>query len=152
MKNKKPVIAVFGGKEADDHLLKEAEFFGHLAAEAGWIVICGGKGGVMEAVCRGMDLMGGVTIGFLPEAHTKNANKYLTVPLATGLGYARNEILATACDAACAFGGKYGTLSEIAHTLNYGKPIASVSSWDIDGVCKCESALEAFSWIKEQIS
>lgn len=152
MKNKKPIIAVFGGKEADDTTLKEAEFFGHLSAEAGWVIICGGKGGVMEAVCRGMDLMGGTTIGLLPEAHAEEANKYVTISLATGLGYARNEILATACDAACAFGGKYGTLSEIAHTLNYNKPIASVGSWNVDGVQKCESALEAFEWIKKQIT
>jgi len=152
MKNKKPIIAVFGGKDADEMTLKEAEFFGHLAAEAGWVIICGGKGGVMEAVCRGMDLMDGITIGLLPEAHTKKSNKFVTIPLATGLGYARNEILATACDAACAFGGKYGTLSEIAHTLNYNKPIASVGSWDVDGVHICDSALEAFEWIEEKIS
>mgnify|MGYP000145778953 CR=1 FL=1 len=151
MKNKKPIVAVFGGKEADDIILKEAEYFGHLAARAGWVIICGGKGGVMEAVCRGIDLIGGISIGLLPETHPNEANQFLTIPLATGLGYARNEILATACDAACAFGGKYGTLSEIAHTLNYNKPIASVASWDVDGVHKCDTALEAFEWIKKQI-
>jgi uncharacterized protein (TIGR00725 family) len=152
MKKKKTMIAVFGGNEADEETLKEAEFFGHLAAEAGWIIICGGKGGVMEAVCRGMDFMGGITIGLLPEAHVKKANKFVTIPLATGLGYARNEVLAVACDAACAFGGKYGTLSEIAHTLNYGKPVATVRSWDVDGVRVFDNAIEAFEWIKEQIT
>ncbi len=152
MKHKIPVIAVFGGKEADEKTLKEAESFGHLAADAHWIIICGGKGGVMEAVCRGMDEKGGMTIGLLPESHSHYANQYVTVPLATGLGYARNEVLALACDAACAFGGKYGTLSEIAHTLNYQKPIAGVRSWDIEGVYICQNAREAFEWIKKQIS
>mgnify|MGYP000453935143 CR=1 FL=1 len=151
MKRKKHIIAVFGGREAEQKLLKEAELFGQLAAEAGWIIICGGKGGIMEAVCRGVDSRGGISVGLLPEGHDREANKYVSIPLVTGLGYARNEVLALACHAACAFGGKYGTLSEIAHTLNYKKPIASVESWSIDGVHECENAREAFEWIQTQL-
>ncbi|KUK54869.1 MAG: TIGR00725 family protein [Marinimicrobia bacterium 46_47] len=151
MKHKKHIIAVFGGREADQKVLEEAELFGQLAAEAGWIIICGGKGGVMEAVCRGVDAKGGISVGLLPEGNDLEVNEYVSIPLATGLGYARNEVLALACHAACAFGGKYGTLSEIAHALNNQKPVASVESWKIYGVHECKHAREAFEWIQAQL-
>ncbi|MDD5581907.1 MAG: TIGR00725 family protein [Candidatus Marinimicrobia bacterium] len=151
MITRKPLIAVFGGREADEKTLKEAELFGQFSAEAGWIILCGGKSGVMEAVCRGVAEKGGLSIGLLPESDKASANEYVTISIATGLGYARNEILALACDAACAFGGKYGTLSEIAHTLNFQKPVASVYSWNIEGVHVCQTAREAFLWIKKNL-
>jgi hypothetical protein len=98
-----------------------------------------------------VDTLGGISVGLLPEAKANEANEYVGIPLATGLGYARNEVLALACHAACAFGGKYGTLSEIAHALNHQKPVASVKSWKIHGVHECQHAREAFEWIQTRL-
>ena len=104
--------------------------------------------GIMEAVSKGCNEAGGTVIGILPGIDHSDVNPYVTIPIATGIGLARNEILASACDVAVAISGRYGTLSEIGHALQYGKTVISLGSWDIDGVIKAETVEDAIRVIK----
>ncbi|GEM_PF-5999254 len=71
---KKILISVIGGRKVEKALLKEAEGVGRLLAQRDAILICGGLGGVMEAVSRGMRSEGGLTVGILPQDRRDNAN------------------------------------------------------------------------------
>ena len=88
----------------------------------------------MEAACRGAREGGGTTVGILPGADRVEANPFVDVAVATGLGEARNALVVRSADALVAVGRGYGTLSEIALALKAGKPVVGVDSWDIDGV------------------
>lgn len=85
----------------------------------------------MEAACRGARERGGLTIGILPGGHASEANPYVDVPVATGLGEARNVIVARTSACLVAVGGEYGTLSEIALALKAGIPVVSLDSWQL---------------------
>ncbi|MHC4954820.1 MAG: TIGR00725 family protein [Planctomycetota bacterium] len=131
------IIAVVGGGGAESHdVLETARELGAALALAGHLVACGGLGGVMSAVSEGARAAGGQVLGILPGTGREAANEYITIPIATGLGEARNAVLATCADAVVAVGGGHGTLSEIAHALKLGKPVfALVSQWgSIPGV------------------
>lgn len=127
-----PLIAVIGQSTCDGETGRLAEEVGRLIAEAGAVLICGGMGGVMEAACKGAWEAGGLTIGILPGETRQSANRYVALPIVTGLRDARNVIIARTCQAAIAISGKYGTLSEIAYCLAHGKPVVSLRSWEID--------------------
>ena len=127
-------VAVVGAGRASDDEALAAEAVGRALAEAGAVVVCGGLGGVMEAACRGAKDGGGTTIGILPGANRADANPYVDVALATGLGEARNALIVRAVDVLVAVGGEYGTLSEIALALKAGKPVVGVGTWEIRGV------------------
>jgi len=88
-------------------------------------------GGVMKAACRGAKSAGGLTIGILPGTNASEANPYVDIPIVTGLRCARNVIIARTAQAVIAVGGKYGTLSEIAFTLNFGKPVVGLGTWEM---------------------
>jgi uncharacterized protein (TIGR00725 family) len=77
----------------------------------------------MEAAARGARAAGGITIGILPGTNPDEANAYITMPLATGLGEARNAVLVRSADAVIAIGGEWGTLSEIALASKIGRPV-----------------------------
>jgi uncharacterized protein (TIGR00725 family) len=143
----RPLISIFGGRDVSAELLYEAELFGKLAAEAGWIILNGGRMGVMEAVSKGILAAQGLSIALLPGENLESANPYNQIALPTGIGFARNEILACAGNAAVAFGGHYGTLSEIAYALSMGKTVVGVKSWEIPGMVKAANARAAFQEI-----
>lgn len=136
-------VAVVGGRRASKALLKEAEAVGALLAGRGAVVLSGGLGGVMEAASRGASGAGGVTVGILPQEHRGRANRYIEIPVATGLGIGRNVVIARTADALIAVGGEYGTLSEMAFALQMGKPVVGIGSWGIRGVVEAENADEA---------
>jgi len=140
---KKPVIAVIGGRKTGKLLLMEAEKAGRLLAGRGAILVSGGLDGVMKAASKGAKAAGGLTVGILPQEHKEEANKYIDVPVATGLGIGRNVIIARTADALIAVGGEYGTLSEIAFALQLGKPVIGIRSWDIRGVIPAYDAEDA---------
>ena len=123
------IIAVLGGRECDEQTYQLAFDVGRAIAERGAILLCGGRTGVMEAACKGAVSAGGLTIGILPGSDKNDANPWVKIALPTGIGVARNAIIARACDAAIAIGGKYGTLSEIAYCLQLNKPICGLNSW-----------------------
>ncbi len=146
---KKILISVIGGRKVEKSLLEQAESVGRLLAKKDAILICGGLGGVMEAVSRGMKSEGGLTIGILPQNHREKANPFVDIPIATGLGIGRNAIIARAADAVIVVGGEYGTLSEIAFALQMGKPVVGISTWNIKGVISAQDAGEAVNKVYE---
>ncbi|HWF51606.1 MAG TPA: hypothetical protein VG294_13290, partial [Solirubrobacteraceae bacterium] len=120
-----------------------AETVGRLLGEAGAVVVCGGRGGVMAAGCRGVTQAGGTAVGILPGLDCAEANEWVTVAIATGLGELRNGVIVRAADAAIAIGGAYGTLSEIALALHAGVPVLGLGTWKIDGVEEMDSPEDA---------
>lgn len=123
-------IAVIGPGLADKRVESLAYSVGKLLGQAGFQVYCGGLGGVMEAACRGAAEAGALTVGILPGSVLTEANRYVKVPVATGMGEARNLILIRSVDAVIAIGQGYGTLSEVAFALRMGVPIVLLESWD----------------------
>lgn len=116
-------VGVIGAREARPDQLAAAEDLGRCLAERGLTVLCGGRQGIMEAVCRGVVAGGGISIGILPDGDAEAANVYVTVPVATGLGIARNAIVARAALCLVAIGGGYGTISEVALGLQFEKVV-----------------------------
>ena len=125
-------IAVLGGREVSDELLRMAEEVGRRIAEKGAILITGGLMGVMEAASRGAHQAGGLVAGVLPMDDPEAANPFVDVVIATGLGVARNAVILHSADGAIAVGGRYGTLSEMAYALQLGVPLVSLHSWPVD--------------------
>ena len=127
-------VAVVGPGSAGEEQVAAAEEAGRLIAARGALLVCGGLGGVMEAACRGARGAGGTTLGLLPGDDRRDANPFVDVALATGLGEGRNALVVRAADAVLAIGGGYGTLSEIALALRAGKPVIGLDTWEIEGV------------------
>jgi uncharacterized protein (TIGR00725 family) len=119
----RPPIGVIGPREASEAELAFATALGRGLAELGVVLLCGGLVGVMTAVSRGAAEAGGTVVGLLPDGDWRVANAWVTIPIATGIGVARNAIIARASLALVAVGGGYGTLSEIAYGLQFGKPV-----------------------------
>lgn len=128
----KTLIAVIGGGEPPKEALVQAEEVGRRIAEAGAAVVCGGLGGVMEAVCHGAHQAGGLTIAILPTGHWSDANPDVDIALPTGLGVARNVLVVMSGHAVIAIDGSYGTLTEIAHSMELSKPVFALSSWNLE--------------------
>ena len=97
----------------------------------------------MEAACRGAKATGGTTVGILPGTDRTDANPYVDVALATGLGELRNGIIVRTADALIAVGGAFGTLSEIALGLHADKPVVGLGTWDIDAIIEVDTPDEA---------
>ncbi len=136
-------IGVIGGARPDMASREAAVRVGELIAIAGAVLVCGGLGGVMEAAALGAKKAGGLTIGIVPDGSTSEANPAIDVPIATGIGYARNSIVALNADALIAIDGEYGTLSEIAYGIIYGKTVVGLGTWDIRGVIPARTPEEA---------
>ena len=124
-------VGVAGASQAEAALLEQGERLGRRLGEAGVVLVCGGGGGVMEAVCRGARAAGGTTVGLLPGLDRDDANPYLSVAVPTGLGQGRNLLLVRASDALVAVGGGFGTLSEIALALRTGVPVVGLATWSL---------------------
>lgn len=124
-------VAVVGAGEADDETARRAETIGRLLGEAGAVVVCGGLGGVMAAVCRGAKSAGGRTVAILPGLDRSAANEWVDIAIATGLGEARNALVVRSADVVVAVGGEYGTLSELALALKAGTPVVGLGTWQL---------------------
>ena len=125
-----PIIGVIGGSAPAVEEATAAEAVGRALAEEGAILICGGRGGVMEAACRGAKAAGGLTIGILPGISRDEANPYVDISIVTGMGEARNSIIVRSAQAVIAIGGSYGTLSEIGFALAFGVPVVGLGTWE----------------------
>jgi uncharacterized protein (TIGR00725 family) len=125
------IVAVIGGARCTPAEAEAAETTGRLLAEAGAVLVCGGRGGVMAAACRGAKSAGGLTVGVLPGDDASQANQWVDVPIVTGLGEARNTIVVRSAQAVIAVGGSHGTLSEIAFALKWGKRVVGLGTWEL---------------------
>lgn len=132
------VIGVMGPAACDPQTAELAREIGRGIAEYGAVLLCGGRGGVMEAAAEGARSRGGLTVGILPGASARDTppNPHIDLALFTGLGEARNWINVCASDVVIAIGGGFGTLSEVALALKAQKPLVLIGSWqfEIDGV------------------
>lgn len=138
------VIGVIGSGSCGSKTAAQAERLGELLAGRGAVIACGGLGGVMEAVASGASRAGGMVVGILPGSDKSSANRYVTIPIATGMGHARNVIIAHTADALVAVEGEHGTLSEIAVGLKLGKPVVAMGRWSrMDGVTPADSPEDA---------
>jgi len=144
-------VSVIGGSSVPPETAAAAERLGERLAERGHEVVCGGLGGVMEAVCRGAASAGGETIGIVPTARRADANPHVTVPIATGMGHARNALVILNGDAAIAVDGSHGTLSEIGLALAHGRAVAGLDTHAVDGVEAVESPREAVEYVERAV-
>lgn len=116
-------LAIVGSREATTEQAEVAYRIARALAGAGMAIVCGGKIGVMEGAARGARDAGGICIGLLPEEEATYGNPYLTVALPTGMGLARNMLVARTASCLVAIGGGLGTISEMAMALQWGKPV-----------------------------
>ena len=159
---RKICISVIGSGSNDGTLspqmAKIANEVGKEIADRGAVLICGGLGGVMAEAAKGAKERGGLTVGIIPGEDPDSANPYIDIPLPTGLGFARNVLVAYSGDVVIAVNGRLGTLSEISYALIKKKPVIGIHTWNLgqlsggiypdekaygDCIIKCKSAKEA---------
>lgn len=144
-------ISVVGGSRGTEAAIETAERVGQILADRDHSLVCGGRGGVMKAACRGASELGGHTIGILPGTDPAEANEFVDLPIVSGLGNARNVLVALNGDGVIAIDGRYGTLSEIAHALDAGRPVAGIDTHDVEGVQQVDSAEGAVRYVERSI-
>lgn len=124
-------IVVIGSSKATKMEEKLAYELGGEIAKAGYILVCGGKEGIMEAACKGAKENGGMTVGIIPDEIPEGGNKYLDIVIPTGIGFARNYIVQNSGFVIIMIGGGFGTLSELGYALRFGKKVIAVGSkWE----------------------
>ena len=108
----------------------------------------------MEHAARGAREAGGLTVGLLATEDVADANPYIEIAIASGLGHARNAILALTADGVIVIGGGLGTLSEIALALRNGRPVIGIKTWRFDrdgrtepGLPEVATATEGLDWL-----
>jgi uncharacterized protein (TIGR00725 family) len=124
-------ISVIGAAEGAPEILRDAEAVGRGIADAGAVLVCGGRTGVMEAASKGASEAGGTVVAVLPGVSPADANPYVTYAVATGIGQARNLAVVASGEAVIAVGGEWGTLSEIAFARKLGRPVVAIQSWTL---------------------
>jgi len=130
-----------------------AEEVGRLLAERGCTVVCGGRGEVMAAAARGAKSAGGRTIGILPGTSRADANEWIDHVVVTGLGHARNSVVAASGDAVIAVGGSHGTLTEIGFALVYGRPVVILEpGLEVEGVPRAKTPAEAVDFVLASVA
>jgi len=127
------LIGVVGpGEGADQKEIDDATLIGELIAKAGWAVLTGGRvAGVMGAATKGARAAGGLTIGILPTADTLAASPAVDLVLPTGLGEARNAVIALSAHACVVCGMNAGTASEVALAIRAKKPVVLLRADEI---------------------
>jgi uncharacterized protein (TIGR00725 family) len=134
MSKRKPFVGVIGGGDVDDHVRAVARELGSELGRRGLSLVCGGLGGVMEAVCEGLRRAReehgthGLAMGILPGPFAADANPYVDVVVPTGMGIARNILVVRSADVIIVVDGGSGTLSELAFAWQLGKPIVALTS------------------------
>ena len=147
------IIGVIGASIAEVKDENIAYEIGQEIALEGYMLLCGGMGGIMEAACRGAKSNNGTTIGILPGENSSDANKYIDIPIVTGISHARNIIIVRSCDVIIAVGGEFGTLSEIAFALKLNKPVIGINTWNVsESIIKADNAKQAVAKAVEHIA
>ncbi len=127
LSQRRPVAAVIGAASPSERILEAAEALGQGLTDAGFRLVTGGLGGVMEAASRGARQAAGWTegsiVGVIPGLSADQANPFVDIVVPTGMNYARNTLVVAMADVVIAAGGGSGTLSEIALAWQHGKPI-----------------------------
>jgi uncharacterized protein (TIGR00725 family) len=162
MSRRRPVVSVIGDARLEDLArIEEARRLGACLLEAGFRIVTGGMGGVMEAVSYGARHSAhwteGSIIGILPSYRSSEANEWCDIVIPSGMQLARNVLVVSSADVVVATGGGAGTLSEIALAHQLSKPIIALGGhgWagrvagevldgrGLDAVCRCASVEDA---------
>lgn len=145
-------VAVVGAARASDEEYEIARLLGGELASLGAVVLCGGHGGIMEGAARGASEAGGLAIGILRGSDPQDANPWIGIPLATGMGEARNALVVRAAEAVVAVGGEWGTLSEIALARKMGLAVGSLGTPPAEGLGleRLTTPFEAAKWALEK--
>lgn len=147
---KKLIVGVVGGNRVEIPIYNQALIIGRGIAEAGYILVTGGLGGVMEAASKGAFESGGMTVGVLPGSSRTEANPYVSIPVVTSMSHARNAIIVRTADIIVAISGRYGTLSEIALAKALNKRVLGFYTWgDIPGVESFDSPEDILKELKK---
>ncbi len=143
-------VSVIGGSSVEEETYQTAREVGRLLGEAGHTVVCGGRGGVMEAACRGARERDAETVGILPGERRGVANDWVTTPVVTGMGNARNLMVVLNGDGVVAVDGATGTLSELGHALDCGRPVAGIDTHDValEGFEAVDTPREAVDYVE----
>jgi uncharacterized protein (TIGR00725 family) len=120
------IVGVIGGSKVSKDIYELAFRMGKLIGKRNYVLMTGGLGGVMEAASKGAKETGGLVIGILPGNARATANKWVDVPIVTGMSHARNVIIAQSADILIAIDGAVGTQSEIAFGHIYKKKIIGI--------------------------
>ncbi len=144
-------VSVIGGSTATQPEADAAREVGRILAERGHTVVCGGLGGVMEAVCEGAAAGDGRTIGIVPGPSHDDANEYVDVAVATGLGHARNALVVMNGEAVVAIDGGGGTLSEIGFSFVFDRPVAGLGTHDVPGIEAVATPEEAVRYVEAAV-
>ena len=120
------IVGVIGGSKVSKEIYEIAFRMGKLIGKRNYVLMTGGLGGVMEAASKGAKEEGGLVIGILPGNSRFTANKWVDVPIPTGMSHARNVIIAQSADILIAIDGAVGTQSEIAFGHIYKKKIIGI--------------------------
>ncbi|MGE5689153.1 MAG: TIGR00730 family Rossman fold protein [Pseudomonadota bacterium] len=115
-----PAVTIFGSARVpeSDRVYREARVLGGLFGEAGFTVVTGGGGGVMEAANRGCKERGGFSVGLNVELpHEQEPNPYCDVIQTFDHFYARKVMLVKASEGFVLCPGGFGTLDELFEAL-----------------------------------
>jgi uncharacterized protein (TIGR00725 family) len=143
---------VIGAGQGEEEILRDAEEVGRRIAEAGAVLVCGGRTGVMEAASRGASEAGGTVLGVLPTVSVEDANPYVTHVVATGIGEARNLAVVASGQAVIAVGGEWGTLAEIAFARKLRRPVVAIRSWTLQNNSRIELGIVDAKTPEEAVS
>jgi uncharacterized protein (TIGR00725 family) len=147
------IVGVIGAGSCTDVIYEQARKIGQGIARLNAVLVCGGLGGVMEGACRGAFESGGVTMGILPGSEKSEANPYVTIPVVSDLGHARNIIIAHTADVLIAVSGGYGTLSEISISLKLGKPVIGLGTWaNMEKIAYVDNAASALKALEKHLA
>jgi uncharacterized protein (TIGR00730 family) len=116
----RPGVSIFGSaRVAETHpAYLSAVEVGRRFAEAGFAVITGGGGGVMEAANRGAKEGDGLSIGFnIALPFEQASNDYLDIDLMFDHFYVRKTMFVKAAEGFVIFPGGFGTLDELFEAL-----------------------------------
>ncbi len=130
VKRKPFIVGVMGSHESDSVMVKDALCLGQEIARRGYVLLTGGGPGIMQAASEGAYSRGGLVIAILPSERKRPLkdypNKFIDIPIYTGMYDARNIINAKTPHVLIAISGGLGTLSEIAVALKSGIPVVSL--------------------------
>jgi len=116
----RPAVTLFGSARVVEGSkpYESARIVGRKFAEAGWAVITGGGGGVMEGANRGAREGGGLSVGFNIELpHEQAPNPYLDIDHTFDHFYARKVCFVRPAEGFVIFPGGFGTLDELTEAL-----------------------------------
>lgn len=147
------MVGIIGGADISADIYSTAFEVGSEIARQGYLLVCGGMGGVMEAAAKGCKQAGGLTVGIIPAERREMANPFIDIVIPTGMGIMRNLLVVRSAVGLIAIDGKYGTLSELAFALQLDVPVVGLGTWDVsDRIIPANSPTEAVQKLISEIS